>query len=172
MYGAEIIFQKNIQDLLKLSIIIVSYNVRTYLRQCLSSIYLTANIQDLEVIVVDNYSHDQTCKMLEDEYPQVQLIQNNVNMGFAKAVNIGQSYSKGDFLCILNPDTLVSENTFMTLLNYIEKHPQVGCIGPKILNSDGTLQLASKRSFPHPLTAFFKFAGLSRLFPKSRLFVR
>ena len=81
-------------------------------------------------------------------------------------------HAKGEYYCVLNPDTLVSENTFITLLTYIEDHPQVGCIGPKILNSDGTLQLSSKRSFPHPMAAFFKLTGLSALLPKSRLFGR
>ena len=155
---------------MKLSIIIVSYNVCSYLRQCLHSIYQTANINDIEVIVVDNYSHDKTCDMIAKEYPKVRVIQNHVNLGFSKSVNIGLVHANGEYLCLLNPDTLISENTFTSLLDYIINHPKVGCIGPKIMNPDGTLQLACKRSFPHPLTAFFKLIGMSRLFPKSRLF--
>ena len=157
---------------MKLSIIIVSYNVCSYLRQCLHSIYQADNIKDIDVIVVDNYSHDKTCDMIADEYPKVRLIKNHVNLGFSKSVNIGQVHANGEYLCVLNPDTLVSENTFTTLLDYINNHPEVGCIGPKIMNPDGTLQLACRRSFPHPLTAFFKLIGLSRLFPKSPLFGR
>ena len=95
---------------------------------------MTSTIKDIQIIVVDNYSYDQTCKMISDEYPQVRLIRNYMNLGFSKAVNIGLTYSIGEYLCILNPDTLISENTFNNLLTYLEKHPQVGCIGPKILN--------------------------------------
>ena len=107
---------------MKLSIIIVSYNVCSYLRQCLYSIYQTVNIQDIEVIVVDNYSFDNTCNMITEEYPNVQIIRNHENLGFAKAVNIGLLHAKGEYLCILNPDTLVSYNTFKILLTFLKNH--------------------------------------------------
>ena len=104
---------------MKLSIIIVSYNVSNYLRQCLQSV-LTSNIfGSFEIIVVDNYSHDDSCRMVKNEFPSIKLIRNKENLGFSKAVNIGLEKSKGEFICLLNPDTLVSDNTFNKLLDYI-----------------------------------------------------
>jgi len=144
--------------------------VSSYLRQCLQSIFKSNEFGTFEIIVVDNYSHDDSCQMLKNEYPKIHLIRNNENLGFSKAVNIGLEKSKGEYICLLNPDTLVSDDTFKKLLDYITKNENIGCIGPKILNPDGTLQLACKRSFPDPFSAFFKLIGLSRLFPKSRLF--
>ena len=108
--------------------------------------------------------------MLKDEFPKIHLIRNKENLGFSKAVNMGLENSRGEYICLLNPDTLVSDDTFKKLLDYITKNEKIGCIGPKILNPDGTLQLACKRSFPDPFSAFFKLIGLSRLFPKSRKF--
>ena len=157
---------------MKLSIIIVSYNVSRYLRQCINSIYQSDINSDFELIVVDNHSHDDTCDMLSNEFPLVKLIKNSDNLGFSKAVNIGISYSLGDYICFLNPDTLISSNTFQVLINYLENNVDVGSVGPKILNADGSLQLASKRSFPTPISAFFKFIGLSYLFPKNKYFGR
>ena len=91
-------------------------------------------------------------------------------MGFAVAANIGLDYAKGQYYCLLNPDVIVSKKTFSSLISYIETHHKVGCIGPKILNSDGSFQITSKRSFPHIMTSFYKLIGLSYLFPKSRIF--
>ena len=155
---------------MKLSIIIVSYNVSSYLRQCLLSIYQSNQFGSFEVIVVDNYSHDDSCQMVINQFPKVRLIVNNENLGFSKAVNIGLNKSNSDFVCILNPDSLVSDNTFKVLLDYITKHHNIGCIGPKILNPDGSLQLACKRSFPNLFSALFKLTGISRLFPRSHFF--
>lgn len=142
----------------------------SYLRQCLQSVLNSNEFGAFEIIVVDNYSHDDSCQMVEDEFAQIKLIRNNRNLGFSKAVNIGLAESIGEYVCVLNPDTLISDNTFNKLLDYLDNNKNTGCIGPKILNSDGTLQLACKRSFPNPLTAFFKLMGLSRLFPKSKIF--
>ncbi len=155
---------------MKLSIIIVSYNVSRYLRQCINSIYQSDINSNFELIVVDNHSHDDTCDMLANEFPLVRLIKNSNNLGFSKAVNIGISYSLGDYICFMNPDTLISSNTFQVLINYLENNVDVGSVGPKILNADGSLQLASKRSFPTPISSFFKFIGLSYLFPKNKYF--
>ncbi len=155
---------------MNLSIIIVSYNVSSYLRQCLQSIYQSNKPGTFEIIVIDNYSHDNSCLMVKDEFADVKLIQNKQNAGFSKAVNIGLEVSRGKFICVLNPDTLIRDDTFTVLLDYLIKHPNVGCIGPKILNPEGDIQLASKRSFPRPLIAFYKLIGLSHLFPKNRHF--
>ena len=129
--------------------------MKNYLRQCLRSIYQSSIIENIEIIVVDNYSHDHTCEMIEYEFPKVRIIKNKNNVGFSKGINIGQKFAKGEYFCFLNPDTLISDNTFEVLLEYLDKYPQVGCIGPKILNADGTLLLASRRSFPYPMAAFF-----------------
>ena len=155
---------------MKLSIIIVSYNVCSYLRQCLQSIIKSNRFGEYEIIIIDNYSHDDSCRMVENEYPEIKLIKNKENFGFSKAVNIGIDNSNGEFICVLNPDTLVSDNTFHELLDYLKKNQNTGCIGPKILNPDGSLQLPCKRSFPNPLSAFFKLIGLSKIFPKSKYF--
>ena len=155
---------------MKLSIIIVSYNVCSYLRQCLQSIIKSNSFGEYEIIIIDNYSHDDSCRMVENEYPDIKLIKNNENLGFSKAVNIGIDNSNGEFICVLNPDTLVSDNTFHELLDYLKKNQNTGCIGPKILNPNGSLQLSCKRSFPNPLSAFFKLIGLSKIFPKSKYF--
>ena len=157
---------------MKLSIIIVSYNVCSYLRQCLQSIIKSNSFGKYEIIIVDNYSHDYSCKMVEKEYPEIKLIKNKENLGFSKAVNIGIKKSKGKFICILNPDTLISDNTFNEMLDYFIINQNVGCIGPKILNPDGSLQLSCKRSFPNPLSAFYKLIGLSKIFPKNKYFGR
>ncbi len=114
----------------------------SYLRQCLQSVLNTIEFGAFEIIVVDNYSHDDSCQMVKNEFPQIKLIRNKENLGFSKAVNIGLEKSKGEFICLLNPDTLVSDNTFNILLDYITLNPNTGCIGPKILNPDGPLQLA------------------------------
>ena len=113
---------------MKLSIIIVSYNVSRYLRQCINSIYQSDINSDFELIVVDNHSHYDTCDMLSNEFPLVKLIKNSDNLGFSKAVNIGISYSLGDYICFLNPDTLISSNTFQVLINYLESNVDVGSI--------------------------------------------
>jgi len=155
---------------LNLSIIIVSYNVGSYLRQCLQSVFQSEVVTSYEVIVVDNYSLDDSCQIVKEEFPQVKLIQNKNNHGFARAANQGVRYSRGKYVCFLNPDTLLSHDSLSTLLNNYESHPEIGCLGPKILNPDGSLQLACKRSIPNLQSAFFKLTGLSTLFPHSKKF--
>ncbi|MDB3868621.1 glycosyltransferase [Candidatus Marinimicrobia bacterium] len=155
---------------MKLSVIIVSFNVKSYLRQCLNSVLASTQIDDLEIIVIDNHSFDGSCNLLKNEYPQIKLIENKKNMGFSVAVNQGIDIAKGDYVCFLNPDTLIQEDTFSKLISHLKENPEVGCIGPKILNPDGSLQKSCKRSFPTPLVALPKVLGLSRIFPKSKWF--
>ena len=155
---------------MKLSIVIVSYNVESYLKQCINSIHESKINIDCEIIIIDNHSFDNSCKMILENFPNVKLISNDANLGFSKAANIGIKASKGDFVCVLNPDTLISENVFTILIKYLNENKKIGCIGPKILNADGTLQLACKRSFPTPLISFYKLIGLSTLLPKSKIF--
>jgi hypothetical protein len=155
---------------LNLSIIIVSYNVGGYLRQCLQSIFQSDEINTYEVIVIDNYSFDDSYQIVKDEFPQVKVNHNLENVGFAKAVNQGIKIAKGKYVCILNPDTLLSHDSLSTLLTYYDTHPEIGCLGPKIVNPDGSLQLACKRSIPGLQSAFYKLTGLSKLFPKNSRF--
>ena len=125
-----------------------------------------------EVIVVDNASTDGSVTMVRKVFPRVHLISNVENQGFAKANNQALKIARGKYVCLINPDTLVQEDTFSECLSYMEKHPEAGMVGCKILNPDGTLQLACRRSFPTPWVGFTKAVGLNDLFPQSRLFGR
>ncbi|HNW60585.1 MAG TPA: glycosyltransferase [bacterium] len=155
-----------------LSIIIVSYNVREFLEQALISIERALGNLDSEIFVVDNNSMDGSPEFVRRHFPAVRLIANTENVGFARANNQAIAIARGRFICLINPDTIVQEDTFTTLLAFFETHPQAGLLGCKILNPDGTLQLACRRSFPTPWVAFAKIAGLAALFPSSRLFGR
>lgn len=154
------------------SVIIVNYNVRELLRQCLRSVEKSlANISS-EVIVVDNNSVDGSVQMLRDEFPHITLIDNHSNIGFSRANNQGIQIANGEFFLILNPDTIVEEDTIGVLAEFMITHPKAGAVGCQILNPDGTFALESRRSFPNPSVAFFRMTGMSRLFPKSKFFGR
>ena len=155
-----------------LSIIIVNYNVKEFLQNLLHSISKSSNQIKREIIVVDNASNDGSVEFIKDNFHEVNLIVNKFNLGFSKANNIGMKQAKGKYILLINPDTLVSEDTFEKMIGFFETHSLVGLAGCKILNPDGTLQLACRRSFPGPWTSFCKVTGLSNLFPKSRLFAK
>jgi GT2 family glycosyltransferase len=155
-----------------LSIIIVNYNVKEFLQNLIHSIYKAVHNITYEIIIVDNASEDGSVEFLGEKFPDVKLIVNKENLGFSKANNIGLRESKGEYLLLLNPDTIVSEDTFDKMIRFFKENPQAGLAGCKILNPDGTLQLACRRSFPGPWTSFCKVTGLSSFFPKSRLFAR
>jgi GT2 family glycosyltransferase len=157
---------------LEVSIVIVNYNVKDFLLQCLRSIELSMNGIAGEVIVVDNYSRDDSVRYLQPLFPQVQFISLKENIGFARANNVAMEIAKGDFILFLNPDTLLEERTLEVMITYMRQHPDVGICGCKVLNPDGTLQLACRRSFPTPWASFCKVSGLQRLFPRSSLFAR
>lgn len=158
--------------MIDLSVILVNYNVKSYLSQALESIQKALESIPSEIIVVDNASTDGSVSMLQKRFPSVRLIQNQDNVGFATANNQAIQIASGRILCLINPDTLVREDTFQSALHYLDQHPEAGMVGGKVLNADGTLQLACRRSFPTPWVAFTKVSGLSRLFPGSRLFGR
>ena len=160
------------QESLELSIIIVSYNVREFLEQALLSIHRAVKNISHEVFVVDNASSDGSADLIARKFPAVRLIRNSTNLGFARANNMAVGQCRGEFICLINPDTIVQEDTFSVLLAFLRNHPQAGAAGCKILNPDGTLQLACRRSFPTPWVAFTKIVGLASLFPRSRLFGR
>jgi GT2 family glycosyltransferase len=156
----------------QLSIIIVNYNVRDFLHHALVSLQKAMKGIRGEIIVVDNASDDGSIEMIRKRFPSVQLIASRQNLGFAKANNIGLKQAKGKYLLLINPDTLVQEDTLQVMLRFFTENPDVGLAGCKILNPDGTFQLACRRSFPRPWPAFTKMTGLSSLFPNSRLFGR
>lgn len=155
-----------------LSIIIVNYNVKEFLQNLLHSIKKATQSLQTEIIIIDNASDDGSVEFLREKFPEVKVIANNKNLGFGKANNLGLKIASGKYLLMLNPDTIVAEDTFTKMISFFENNPSVGLAGCKILNPDGTLQLACRRSFPGPWTSFCKVTGLSNLFPNSRLFAK
>ncbi len=155
-----------------LSVIIVSYNVKEFLQQCIMSVHNSIDHLTHEIIVIDNNSVDGTPNIIAQRYPNVKLIANPINRGFAAACNQGLKLARGRFILLLNPDTMLQEDTIPTMIQFLQEHPEVGAAGCKILNPDGTLQLACRRSFPTPAVAIPKVLGLSTLFPKSKAFAR
>jgi len=155
---------------LKLSVVIVNYNVKYFLEQCLISVGKAINNIDAEVFVVDNNSVDGSCQMVREKFPFVTLIENKVNTGFSKANNQAILQSKGEFVLLLNPDTVVEEDTFIKVVNFMDSHPQAGGLGVHMIDGNGKFLPESKRGLPTPAVAFYKIFGLSTVFPKSRLF--
>ncbi|MBC8216570.1 MAG: glycosyltransferase [Candidatus Marinimicrobia bacterium] len=142
--------------------------MKQYLLQCIDSLLSSDYSGTVEIIVVDNHSFDGSAEAVEKQYPKVIVIKNQDNPGFGKAVNQVSAKANGDYFLILNPDTIVQENTLSVFVDYMEEHSDVGLIGPKIFNSDGTLQPAAKRSFPTMGVALPKLLGIAKLFPNSR----
>lgn len=155
-----------------LSVVIVNYNVREFLEQALRSVERASERLSVEVFVVDNNSVDGSVEMVRERFPEVHVIANKANVGFSRANNQAIRRARGRYLLILNPDTIVQEDTFRTLLRFMEAHPEAGAVGCKILNPDGTFAPESRRAFPRPSVAFYRIVGLSRLFPRSRRFGR
>jgi len=164
-----------------ISIIIVSWNVRELLRQCLLSISRSrlkiqrSNLEHrtltLELIVVDNASSDGTVEMLGTEFPIVRVIANNTNVGFTRANNQALALAQGRYLFLLNPDTTLHPDALQTLYTYAEAHPRVGILGPQLFYGDGTLQ-SSRRRFPTLATAFLESTKLQQWFPRNRVLTR
>jgi GT2 family glycosyltransferase len=155
---------------MKLSVIIVNYNVRHFLKQCLTSVIKASENIETEIIVVDNNSADGSVEMVKKEFPSVKIIANKQNLGFSKANNQAIKQAKGEYILLLNPDTFVEENTFSLTLDYMENHPDVGGLGVKMINGNGDFLPESKRGLPTPMVAFYKLSGLSKIFPKSKTF--
>ena len=153
-----------------LSICIVSFKARDLLQESLRSIYATIGKLSFEIIVVDNSSEDGTVEMLKSEFPTVQLIVNDENTGYTRPNNQAMRVSKGRYLVIINPDTLVKPGAFEALAAFLDSHPEAGIVGPKVLNRDGTLQKQCRRSEARPWDAFCYFSGLSRLYPHDKRF--
>lgn len=156
----------------KLSIVIVSYNVRYHLEQCLRSVFRALVGIPAEVWVVDNASTDGSVEYLKERFPDALFIANTENLGFSRANNQAIRRSKGEYVLLLNPDTLVAEDTFRVCLNFLDAHPGVGATGVRMLHPDGSFAPESRRGLPTPFTSFCKMSGLGTLFPGSRIFGR
>lgn len=157
---------------MRLSVVIVNYNVRYFLEQALGSVRRAMEGIDGEVWVVDNHSADDSVRMVRERFPEVKLIANTDNPGFAVANNQAIRQSAGEYVLMLNPDTLVEEDTFRKCLDFMDAHPDAGALGCKLIDGSGKFLPESKRGFPTPWVAFCKTFGLSTLFPKSKLFNR
>ncbi len=155
---------------MKLSIIIVSYNTKQLLADCINSIEKNLYNFSYEIVVVDNNSADGSADMLKAEYSHVKLIANNYNSGFAKANNQGLELCSGEYILLLNSDTIILKNAMSILVDFMDSHSDTAICGPKLLNSDMTLQLPCRRGFPRLINSVSYFSGISRLFSKSRIF--
>lgn len=169
--------------MLDLSIVIVNYNTRDLLRDCLNSIFSSQGEFSFDVYVVDNASTDGSVKMIRTEFPQIKLIACRVNGGFARANNQGLHQAGFEidgspqtdaprYALLLNPDTLLTPRALVDMVTFMDDHPEAGAAGPKLVLPDGSLDLACRRSFPTPTVSFFRMVGLSKLFPRNRLFGR
>lgn len=149
---------------MQLSIVILNYNVRFFLELCLKSVEAAIADLDAEIIVVDNHSDDNSCEMVKELFPKVILIENLKNFGFSKGNNIGVTKAKGDYVCILNPDTVVAEDTFKILLDFAITTPNVGIVGCKLIDGSGQFLPESKRNVPTPLVSIQKILGNSKFY--------
>jgi GT2 family glycosyltransferase len=156
--------------MVQLSVIIVNYNVSYFLEQCLHSVLKAIEGIEAEVFVVDNKSIDGSVEMVRSKFPWVKLIANDENVGFSRANNQAIKIATGKYVLLLNPDTLVEEDTFSKTISYLDEHPDVGGLGVKMIDGQGRFLPESKRGLPTPMVAFYKIFGLSALFPKSKIF--
>lgn len=160
----------NQQNNITLSVIVVNYNVTYFLEQCLTAVYQSKGIEHIEVIVVDNRSSDGSVAMVQEKFPQANLIVNEDNVGFSRANNQGISIARGKYIVLLNPDTVVEETSFEKTIYAFDEDDKIGGIGVRMVDGKGSFLPESKRGLPTPMVAFYKVFGLSRLFPKSKRF--
>lgn len=154
----------------KLSIVIVNYRVPYFLEQCLLSVQKSGQGMDMDIWVVDNNSGDGSVEYLRSRFPTVHFIANEENVGFSRANNQAIRISTGEYVLLLNPDTLIGESTLRTVVDFMDAHPHAGGLGVKMLNAHGQFLPESKRGFPSPWVSFCKLSGLNKLFPRSRRF--
>ncbi len=157
---------------MQISVIILNYNVRYFLELCVLSVQKALENMDGEIIIIDNNSSDDSCAMMRERFPKITFIENKTNAGFPKGNNIGVAQAKGAYVCILNPDTVVAEDTFEKVLVFAESKTDLGIVGCKLIDGTGNFLPECKRGVPTPFVAFTKVMGLYRLFPKSKLFGR
>ncbi|MBI2845489.1 MAG: glycosyltransferase family 2 protein [Chloroflexi bacterium] len=158
--------------MLDLLVVIVNYNARDLLRDCLHSLFQSQGKFSFEVVVVDNASSDGSPAMLREEFPPVKLIAAPQNLGYSRANNLGLKQQKAEYYLLLNPDTVLPPSALEGMLDFMLAHPQAGIAGPKLLLADGSLDLACRRSFPTPQVSFYRMVGLSKIFPNSPRFAR
>ena len=154
---------------MKLSVVIVSYNVRRFVEQCLDSVHKASEGIETEAFVVDNASQDDTVEAIGKEYPWVRLIANDDNLGFARANNIAIRQSVGEYVLLLNPDTIVAEQTLRQAVDFMDAHPKAGGVGVRMHNADGTLAPESRRAIPTPWVSCLKMLGFTRRYYMSHL---
>ena len=157
---------------MQLTVIIVNYNVKHYLHQCLQSLYRAIKGLEAEVYVVDNHSRDGSVNYVSKYFQDVNYVESNHNLGFARANNIAIRQSTGEYVLLLNPDTIVGEDTIKNVLDFMGEKPEAGAVGVRMLKADGTKAMESRRGLPTPLTSFYKMTGLCKRFPESRRFGR
>ena len=155
---------------MKVSVVIVSYNVSHYLLQCLDSVKRSLRGIESEVIVIDNHSRDDSPTLVRRYHPEARVIESLHNLGFAKANNIAIRQAKGDYVLLVNPDTFLGESVIDDVVHFLDSHQRAGAVGLMMVNADGTLAPESRRAVPTPMTAFYKFTGLCSMFPKNRRF--
>jgi GT2 family glycosyltransferase len=157
---------------MKLSIVIVNYNVEHFLEQCLYAVKKAIDTETTEVWVVDNSSVDGSVAMVKEKFPWVKLIESKKNLGFSSGNNLAIRQSTGEYILLLNPDTVVEEDTFEKCIEFMDQHPEAGGLGVKMLDGNGHYLPESKRGLPTPWVAFYKIFGLTSLFPRSARFAR
>ncbi len=155
---------------MELSVIIVNYNVKHFLEQCLHSVIKASKNISAEIFVVDNNSVDGSNQLVREKFPNVRLIENKKNLGFSKANNQAIRQAAGKYILLLNPDTVVEEDTFTKVIRFMQQHPEAGGLGVKMIDGKGNFLPESKRGLPTPWVAFCKMFGLSKLFPGSKKF--
>jgi len=156
----------------KITVVIVNYNVKHYLEQCLISLREALEGLDGEVVVVDNCSKDGSVEYIREHFEEVRVIDNTHNLGFARANNLAIRQTESEYVLLLNPDTFVEANTLKEALSFMDAHPKAGGVGVQMLKYDGTKAMESRRGLPTPMVAFYKMCGLCERFPKSRRFGR
>ncbi|HAP02235.1 MAG TPA: glycosyl transferase family 2, partial [Bacteroidetes bacterium] len=157
---------------MKLSVVVVNYNVKSFLEQALLSVRKASRNLAVEIFVVDNHSVDGSVEMLKQKFPEIILIENKENVGFSRANNQAIKISKGEYVLLLNPDTVVEEDTFEKCIRFMDEHADAGALGVKMLDGSGKFLPESKRGFPTPAVAFYKAFGLTKLFPRSKTFAK
>jgi GT2 family glycosyltransferase len=156
----------------KLSIVIVNYNVKHFLGQCLISVERAIKNINAEVFVVDNASTDGSCEMVKESFGWVKLIASQTNLGFSTGNNLAIKQATGEYVLLLNPDTVVAEDTFEKCIAFMDTQPGAGALGVRMIDGKGNFLPESKRGLPTPSVAFYKTFGLSKIFSKSKTFNR
>ena len=153
---------------MKLSVIIVNYNVEYFLEQCILSVLKASDELDVDIYMVDNASVDGSVKMVQEKFPSVIVVDNKENLGFSKANNQAMRMSQAEYVLLLNPDTVIEEDTLKKCITFMDERPDAGSVGVKMVDGKGMILPESKRGLPTPETAFYKITGLNKLFPNSK----